>query len=78
MRTALFSDKEREMVNQFLKTGEKGEGFGVLVHRVRKSKIPITEDYELMIKFITRMKGCRFTTKSCSLSLNTTETPQNL
>jgi len=56
MRTALFSDKEREMVERFLKTGEKREGFRVLAHRVRKGKIPITEDYELMIRFLTKME----------------------
>jgi hypothetical protein len=55
MRTALFSDKEREMVEHFLKTGEKGEGFRVLAYRVRKSKVPITEDYELMIRLLTKM-----------------------
>ncbi len=56
MRTALFSDKEREMVERFLKTGEKGEGFRVLAHRVRKSKISITEDYELMTRFLMKME----------------------
>lgn len=56
MRTALFSDKEREMVKQYLKTEEKGAGFRVLAHRVRKSKISITEDYELMIRFLTKME----------------------
>ena len=56
MRTALFSDKEREMVEHFLKTGEKGEGFRVLAHRVRKSKIPIAEDYELMIRLLSKME----------------------
>ena len=56
MRTALFSDKERDMVNLFLKTGEKGEGFRVLAHRVRQSKVPIIEDYELMIRLLTKME----------------------
>jgi hypothetical protein len=56
MRTALFSDKERERVKHFLNTGEKGAGFRVLAHRVRKSKALITEDYELMIRFLTKME----------------------
>ena len=55
MRTAIFSDKERKMVQHFLDTGEKGEGFRVLAHRVRRSKIPITEDYELMIRFLSKI-----------------------
>ena len=56
MRTALFSDAERKMVEHFLKTGEKGEGFRVLAFRVRQSKILITEDYELMIRLLTKME----------------------
>lgn len=57
MRTALFSDKEREMVNQFLKTGEKGEGFRVLAFRVRQSQIMIMEDFDLMIKVLTKLEN---------------------
>ena len=56
MRTALFSDKEREMAEHFLKTGEKGDGFRVLAHRVRKNKASITEDYELMMRLLTKME----------------------
>ena len=56
MRSALFSDKERDMINHFIKTDEKGEGFRVLAHRVRKSKIPITEDFDLMIRLLTKIE----------------------
>ena len=56
MRTALFSDKEREMVNHFLKTGEKGEGFRVLAYRVRQSQIMIMEDFDLMIRLLTKIE----------------------
>jgi len=56
MRTALFSDKEREMVNHFLKTGKKGEGFRVLAYRVRQSQILIREDFDLMIKLLTKIE----------------------
>ena len=56
MRTALFSDKEREMVNTFLKTEEKGEGFRVLAHRVRQAQIMIMEDFDLMIRLLTKME----------------------
>ena len=56
MRTAIFSDKEREMVNLFLKTGEKGDNFRILAYRVRQSQVPITEDYELMIRFLSKME----------------------
>ena len=56
MRTAIFSDKEREMVKQFLKTGEKGEGFRVLAHRVRQAQIMIIEDFDLMIRLLTKIE----------------------
>ena len=56
MRTALFSDAEREMVGRFLKTGEKGEGFRVLAFRVRQSQNKIKEDFDLMIKLLTKLK----------------------
>lgn len=54
MRTALFSDAERKMVEHFLKTGEKGNGFRVLAHRVRQSQNQIREDFDLMIKFLEK------------------------
>lgn len=56
MRTALFSDKEREMINKFLKTEEKENGFRVLAYRVRQSQIQIMEDFDLMIKFLTKIE----------------------
>ena len=57
MRTAIFSDKEREMLNHFLKTGEKGEGFRVLAHRVRNGQIQIIKDFDLMIKLLTKIES---------------------
>jgi len=56
MRTALFSDNEREMINQFLKTGVKGEGFRVLAYRVRQAQIMIMEDFDLMIRLLTKIE----------------------
>jgi len=55
MRTALFSDAERDMVEHFLKTEEKGDGFRVLAHRVLKAKIQIMADFDLMIKLLTKI-----------------------
>lgn len=56
MRTALFSDAEREMVEHFLKTGEKRAGFRVLVHRIRQSELPITEDFDLMKRLLNKLE----------------------
>jgi len=57
MRTALFSDKEREMVEHFLETGEKREGFRVLAHRVRRGHIRIIEDFDLMTKLLIKIEA---------------------
>ena len=57
MRTAIFSDKEREMVEHYLKTGEKGEGFRVLAHRVRQSQKLLKEDFDLMTKFLAKLES---------------------
>lgn len=57
MRTALFSDNEREMVKRYLETGEKGAGFRVLVHRVRQSQIKIGEDFDLMTKLLIKIEN---------------------
>ena len=56
MRTAIFSDKEREMVERFLKTGEKGEGFRVLAFRVRQAQFQIIEDFDLLIRILTKIE----------------------
>jgi len=56
MRTAIFSDKEREMVDHFLKTGKKGEGFRVLAFRVRQGQIQIMKDFDLMIKLLMKIE----------------------
>lgn len=57
MRTAIFSDNERELVEQYLKTGEKGDGFRVLAYRVRRGQIKIMEDFDLMIKLINKIEA---------------------
>jgi len=57
MRTALFSDKEREMVERFLETGEKGEGFRVLAYRVRRGHIRIIEDFDLMTRLLIKIEA---------------------
>ena len=40
MRGYILSEHERTMIKQYLETGEKLEGFKVLLHRVRKSSDP--------------------------------------
>ncbi len=54
MRTALYSDNERNMVKKYLETGEKGTNFKVLKHRIRKSQNLIMNDFDLMISILTK------------------------
>lgn len=53
MHTAIFSEKERELITNYLDSGEKGDSFRVLKHRVTQNESTIISDYELMIKFKT-------------------------
>jgi peroxiredoxin len=46
----LLSDKERQMIRQFLVNGEKGEGFRMLKMRIKRNYQTIAEDFELISK----------------------------
>ena len=39
MRTYILTEQERRMIRKFLETGDKLEGFKVLLHRCRNMKI---------------------------------------
>ena len=51
MHQAIFSDKEREMIKEYLDSGVQGEGLRVLKHRIKQYEMTIIEDFDLMIKF---------------------------
>lgn len=48
MHKELLSDKERQMLRQFLANGEKGEGFRMLKLRIKRNYPCIAEDFELI------------------------------
>lgn len=48
MHKELLSDKERQMLKQFLVNGEKAEGFRMLKMRIKRNYQTITEDFELI------------------------------
>ena len=62
MHKAIFSEKEREIIKEYLETRAQSEGFRVLKHRVTQYMLPIMEDYELMIKFVE--KGIKILAKT--------------
>ena len=54
MHQAIFSDKEREMINDYLANDVQGEGFRVLKHRITQNEFTFIEEFDLMIKFLIK------------------------
>ena len=50
MRSYIFTDVERGLIEDFLATGKKGKWFEVLVYRVRRCE-RLVADINLFIKF---------------------------
>ncbi len=60
MRTALFSDKERKLLKDYLEGGSpQGTFKRVLFHRIKKAEPQIREDFALMNKVLTRVNENR-------------------
>jgi len=58
MRTAIFSDQERNVLREFLEDGDKSSTFKrVLMHRIKSSHRCIVEDFDLMIKVLTILEA---------------------
>jgi len=56
MRSALLSEKEREIVEKFIMDGVRLEGFAMLKFRIKKHISQITFDYELILSFIAKSR----------------------
>lgn len=54
MKTFIFTDKERQTINDYLNGKNVNTNFWrVLVHRIKKYSPGINEDVDLMRKFLT-------------------------
>jgi len=53
MRQYILTDLEKQVIDKFLKTGEKLEGFRVLLHRCRRLQT-VNEDLELVKQFLKK------------------------
>jgi len=53
MRQYIVTDLEKQIIDKFLKTGEKLEGFTVLLHRCKRLQT-INTDLELIRQFLKR------------------------
>jgi hypothetical protein len=51
MRSYILTEQERNIIKRYLETGEKLEGFKVLLHRCRKTQT-IKQDLTLIDKFL--------------------------
>jgi len=54
MREYILTRQEQTIINKYLQTGEKLEGFSVLVHRCKKIDM-ITADLELIKQFLAKI-----------------------
>jgi hypothetical protein len=48
MRSYILTDRERNILKRFVDTGEKLDGFAVLIHHLKKHKLNIIKDLELV------------------------------
>lgn len=53
MRTYILTNSERKIINKFMETAEKLEGFKVLLHRCRHMK-QIKDDLALIQQFLAK------------------------
>lgn len=53
MREYILTDQERKIIKRYLETGEKLEGFKVLLHRCRHMQV-ITGDLSLIEQFLKK------------------------
>lgn len=61
MHKDLLSDKERQMLRQYLETGEKDKHFRILKMRIKHSYPNITKDYELLSQVMTKLESSKST-----------------
>jgi len=55
MHKQIISDREREILEDFLKTGNKREGFRMLKSLIKKNHARIQSDFELIEKAYKRL-----------------------
>jgi len=57
VRAYILTEREREILKRFVETGEKMNGFSVLIHYLRKYKNSLKEDLDLIELAIRRAEG---------------------
>jgi hypothetical protein len=54
MREYILTDNERTIIRKYLETGERLEGFAVLVHRCQHMEV-INNDLDLIKQFLSKI-----------------------
>ena len=54
MRTYIFTDKERNIIETYLRDGTELDGFNVLLLRLSRDIFQLNSDFELASEFIVR------------------------
>lgn len=57
VRTYILTQRERRILERFVETGEKLNGFTVLIHYLKKARSQLTEDLELINAVINKAEG---------------------
>lgn len=55
MREYILTDKERQIIKRFIETGEKLEGFKIILHRARNMQT-VTNDLELIKVLLSKVQ----------------------
>jgi hypothetical protein len=56
MHVRILSDKEREILEDFIKSGNKQEGFRMLKVRIKRNYSRIAEDFQLIKRIMEKIK----------------------
>lgn len=56
MRQYILSSQEKQIINEFMQSGKKLDGFKVVLHRARNLQT-VTKDLEIIKQFLTKVEG---------------------
>jgi hypothetical protein len=56
MRTYIFTEKEKQQLQNYLDSGTKEEGFRVLLFRIKNYYPSLIQEYDLMTKIFETLK----------------------
>jgi hypothetical protein len=62
VRAYILSEREKEILKRFTETGEKLNGFDILIHYINKYRPHLIEDFDL-IETALKKKGTRKNSK---------------